>query len=112
MFFYYATGISPAMAMAKVGSGSAYAAAVRDAAGDCFDGGKTYKVTLPVTSNARNSNALGVERCEQGLSIVALILAPVRALVEIVDHGHEVENRQARCPLHGGRIGWHKRALE
>ena len=32
-------------------------------------------------------------------SIVALIGVPVRAFVEIVDHGHEVEDRQAgsRC---------------
>ena len=47
MFFYYATGITPAMAMAKVGSGSAYAAALRDANGNYLDGGKTYKITLP-----------------------------------------------------------------
>lgn len=47
MFFYYATGITPAMAFAQVGSGSAYAAAVRDREGEVFDGGKTYKVTLP-----------------------------------------------------------------
>jgi hypothetical protein len=47
MFFYYATGITPAMSMAKVGSGSAYAAVVRDAKGNYFDGAKTYKVTLP-----------------------------------------------------------------
>jgi hypothetical protein len=47
MFFYYATGITPAMAMAKVGSGSAYAVAVRDSKGNYFDGGKNYKVTLP-----------------------------------------------------------------
>ena len=33
--------------MAKVGSGSAYAGAFHDAAGNYFDGGKTYKVTLP-----------------------------------------------------------------
>ena len=47
MFFYYATGITPAMAMARVGSGSAYAATFRDATGQYFDGGKTYKVRLP-----------------------------------------------------------------
>jgi hypothetical protein len=47
MFFYYATGITPAMAMAKVGSGSAYAGAFHDSAGDYFDGSKTYKITLP-----------------------------------------------------------------
>ncbi|MBQ0822114.1 DUF1254 domain-containing protein [Microvirga sp. HBU67558] len=47
MFFYYATGITPAMAMARVGSGSAYAATFRDATGRYFDGVKTYKVRLP-----------------------------------------------------------------
>ncbi|WP_108659986.1 DUF1254 domain-containing protein [Acuticoccus kandeliae] len=53
LFFYYATGITPAMAMAKVGSGSAYAAAVRDANGDVLDGGKTYTITLPGPVPAR-----------------------------------------------------------
>jgi hypothetical protein len=47
MFFYFATGITPAMAMSKVGSGSAYAASFRDSRGEFLDGGKTYKVTLP-----------------------------------------------------------------
>jgi len=47
MFFYYATGITPAMSMARVGTGSAYAGALRDAKGSEFDGGKTYKITLP-----------------------------------------------------------------
>lgn len=47
MFFYYATGITPAMAMAKAGSGSAYAVAVKDNTGAYLDGGKTYKITLP-----------------------------------------------------------------
>ncbi|MCX5494481.1 DUF1254 domain-containing protein [Kaistia dalseonensis] len=47
MFFYFATGITPAMSMAKVGSGSAYAGAVKDSNGAYLDGGKTYKVTLP-----------------------------------------------------------------
>jgi hypothetical protein len=46
MFFYYATGITPAMSMAKAGSGSAYAGAFRDSQGNFFDGGKTYKITL------------------------------------------------------------------
>ncbi|MCX5479206.1 DUF1254 domain-containing protein [Kaistia geumhonensis] len=47
MFFYYATGITPAMAYSKVGSGSAYAGSFKDAKGNVLDGGKTYKVTLP-----------------------------------------------------------------
>jgi hypothetical protein len=46
MFFYYATGITPAMSMAKAGSGSAYAGTFRDSQGNYFDGSKTYKITL------------------------------------------------------------------
>lgn len=46
-FFYYATGITPAMADAKPGTGSAYAAAFRDKDGNYLDGSKTYKITLP-----------------------------------------------------------------
>jgi hypothetical protein len=47
MFFYYATGITPAMADAKPGTGSAYEVAFLDSKGNALDGGKTYKVTLP-----------------------------------------------------------------
>jgi hypothetical protein len=46
-FFYQATGISPAMAAAPVGAGSQYAAAMVDASGDPFDGGKIYRLHLP-----------------------------------------------------------------
>ncbi|MCF1709978.1 DUF1254 domain-containing protein [Tabrizicola sp. J26] len=53
MFFYYATGITPAMAYSKPGSGSAYAISTRDAKGDPLDGGKTYKVTLPAPVPAK-----------------------------------------------------------
>lgn len=47
MFFYYATGVTPAMANAKPGTGSAYAAAFLDSEGRPLDGAKTYKITLP-----------------------------------------------------------------
>ena len=47
MFFYYATGITPAMSEAKPGTGSAYAVSFRDATGAFLDGGSTYAVTLP-----------------------------------------------------------------
>lgn len=47
MFFYYATGITPAMTEAKPGTGSAYAGIFRDSKGNAFDGGRTYTVTLP-----------------------------------------------------------------
>ena len=46
-FFYYATGISPAMIMRLTDIGSQYLMAFRDADKREFDGAKTYKVTLP-----------------------------------------------------------------
>ena len=52
-FFFYATGITPAMAMKMVGKGSAYAVAFVDAKDDPLDGGKTYKVHLPPNIPAR-----------------------------------------------------------
>src|SRR5215510_10747671 len=42
LFHYLATGITPAMAAAKPGMGSAYTVAARDSQGRYFDGGKTY----------------------------------------------------------------------
>jgi hypothetical protein len=53
IFHYYATGITPAMAAAKPGTGSAYAAAVRDAKGNYLEGGTTYKITLPAPIPAK-----------------------------------------------------------
>jgi hypothetical protein len=53
MFHYYATGITPAMAAAKPGTGSAYAGAFRDAKGRYLEGGKTYKITLPAPIPAK-----------------------------------------------------------
>jgi hypothetical protein len=47
LLHYYATGITPAMAFSKPGTGSAYAYATRDSMGRYLDGGKTYKITLP-----------------------------------------------------------------
>ncbi|TPG77999.1 DUF1254 domain-containing protein [Pseudomonas mandelii] len=46
-FFFYATGITPAMVMRLTGIGSQYLAAFVDSKGDYFDGSKTYKMTLP-----------------------------------------------------------------
>ncbi len=47
MFFYFATGITPAMTEAKPGTGSAYAGVFRDSTGNYLDGGRAYQVTLP-----------------------------------------------------------------
>jgi len=46
-FFYYVTGITPAMAMRVPGIGSQYLMNMLDADKNYFDGSKTYKVTLP-----------------------------------------------------------------
>jgi hypothetical protein len=54
MFFYYATGITPAMAMQMIGVGSQYAAAFVDSEGKPLDGSKTYKIHLPPHIPAEN----------------------------------------------------------
>jgi hypothetical protein len=54
MFFYYATGITPAMTESRPGTGSAYAITVRDATGRYLDGSRTYKLTLPGPIPAKN----------------------------------------------------------
>ena len=46
-FFYGVTGITPRMAMRLTGIGPQYLGALVDANGEYFDGGKTYKMTLP-----------------------------------------------------------------
>jgi len=53
-FHYFATGITPAMAKTKVGEGSAYMCVGKDSKGDWFDGGKTYKLTLPANIPQKN----------------------------------------------------------
>jgi hypothetical protein len=47
LFFYYATGITPAMAAQMVGVGSQYAGAAVDSEGRAFDGGYTYRLHIP-----------------------------------------------------------------
>ena len=46
-FFFYATYITPAMSMRLTGIGSQYLGAFVDSKGEYFDGGKTYKMTIP-----------------------------------------------------------------
>ena len=54
MFHYYATAITPAMAKPKVGTGSVYLIGAHDSEGRYYDGGKTYKVTLPAPIPAKD----------------------------------------------------------
>jgi hypothetical protein len=51
---YYATGITPAMALKIVGLGSQYAAAATDSEGKPLDGSKTYKIHLPPNIPAKD----------------------------------------------------------
>jgi len=46
-FFFYATGVTPAMTVKMVGQGSQYALAFVDVDGSPLDGGKNYKLHLP-----------------------------------------------------------------
>jgi len=49
-YYYFATGVTPAMEMKMVGQGSQYPWSVQDSKGNPFDGGRTYKLRLPRTS--------------------------------------------------------------
>jgi hypothetical protein len=53
-FFFYATGITPAMTAKMVGKGSQYAVAYTDADENALDGSKTYKVNLPAPIPAKD----------------------------------------------------------
>ncbi len=46
-YYYFATGVTPAMEMKMVGKGSQYPWSVQDSNGNPFDGGKSYKMHLP-----------------------------------------------------------------
>lgn len=59
-FHYIATVITPAMAHAQVGAGSAYAYTVHDANGDILDGGKTYRLHVDPDVPAKNFWAVDV----------------------------------------------------
>jgi hypothetical protein len=54
MFFQNAIFVTPAMSMKMVGVGSQYAGAVRDAAGNYLDGGKSYRLRLPPNIPAKD----------------------------------------------------------
>ena len=53
-FFFYATGITPAMTKKFRGKGSQYSVAYSDSDGNPFDGSKTYKVNMPAPVPVKN----------------------------------------------------------
>jgi hypothetical protein len=59
-FHYLATVITPAMAHAQVGAGSAYAYTIHDAHGDLLDGAKTYRLHVDPDPPAKNFWAVDV----------------------------------------------------
>ena len=54
LFFYYATGITPAMSFEMVGVGSQYAGTAVDASGERLDGSRTYRLRLPADVPAKD----------------------------------------------------------
>jgi len=54
LFFYYATGITPAMSAKMVGVGSQYAGAMTDSEGRAFDGSRTYRLHFPANVPAKD----------------------------------------------------------
>lgn len=59
-FHYLATVITPAMAHAQVGAGSAYAYTIRDSNGDVLDGGRTYRLRIDPDPPAKNFWAVDI----------------------------------------------------
>ncbi|MFZ0378667.1 MAG: DUF1214 domain-containing protein [Solirubrobacteraceae bacterium] len=59
-FHHVATVITPAMAHAQVGAGSAYAYTVHDANGDVLDGGRTYQLHVDPDPPAKNFWAVDI----------------------------------------------------
>jgi len=53
-FFFYATGITPAMTAKMIGKGSQYAVTYVDKNGDVLDGGKTYRIRFPPNVPAKD----------------------------------------------------------
>ena len=54
MYYFLATGVTPAMEEKMVGEGSQYAFAAVDATGNALDGGKNYKLHLPPNVPVKN----------------------------------------------------------
>ncbi|WP_435735982.1 DUF1254 domain-containing protein [Cellulosimicrobium sp. PMB13] len=59
-FHFLATVVTPAMAHAQVGAGSAYAYTAHDADGGILDGARTYRLVLPPNPPAKNFWAVDV----------------------------------------------------
>lgn len=59
-FHYLATVITPAMAHAQVGAGSAYAYTIHDSNGDLLDGARTYRLHVDPHPPAKNFWAVDV----------------------------------------------------
>ena len=59
-FHYLATVVTPAMAHAQIGAGSAYAYTIHDSNGDLLDGARTYRLHVDPDPPAKNFWAVDV----------------------------------------------------
>jgi hypothetical protein len=63
-FHYLATVVTPAMAHARVGAGSAYAYTIHDTNGDLLDGSRSYRLHVDPNPPAKNFWAVDVYDCQ------------------------------------------------
>jgi hypothetical protein len=84
MFHYLATVITPAMAHAQPGAGSAYAFAVHDGNGDIFDGAKTYRLHVDPDIPVKNFWSVDIYDT-QTRSLIQVESTPYPALSSLGD---------------------------
>ncbi|MDE0547634.1 DUF1254 domain-containing protein [Microbacterium sp. C7(2022)] len=98
-YHYMATVITPAMAKARIGAGSAYAYALDDADGNPFDGAKTYRMHVDAEPPAKNFWAVDLYDTQtRSLLIVPSTDAPALAS----NDGHTVPNDDGSYDLYFG----------
>jgi hypothetical protein len=98
-FHYLATVITPAMAHARVGAGSAYAYTNRDADGVILDGAKSYRLHVDANPPAKNFWAIDVYDTQtRSLIIVPSTTAPAVAS----NDGEVVANEDGSYDLYFG----------
>jgi hypothetical protein len=100
-FHYIATVITPAMAHAQVGAGSAYAYTVHDAHGDVLDGARAYRLHVDPDPPAKQFWAVDVYDT-QTRSLLQVASTPYPALAS--NTGTLEQNADGSYDLHFGPV--------